>query len=46
VLRCPVQVYPSSALNSSLGAGAAQAHLRSKETLLGLLHARILDKVC
>lgn len=40
-----LQVFPSTNLNSSLGAGAAQAHLRSKDTLLGLLHARILDKV-
>jgi hypothetical protein len=46
MLCCGVlQVFPSSTLSSSLGAGAAQAHLRSKETLLGLLHARILDKV-
>lgn len=42
---CMLQVFPSSSLSSSLGAGAAQAHLRSKETLLGLLHSRILDKV-
>jgi len=45
VLCCVVQVFPKDALNSSLGGGAAQAHLRSKETLLALLHARILDKV-
>jgi hypothetical protein len=40
------QVYPASALSSSLGAGAQQAHLRSKEALLELLLARVLDKVC
>jgi hypothetical protein len=28
-----------------MGEGAVQAHLRSKETLLNLLHSRILDKV-
>lgn len=39
------QVFPTDALSSSLGSGAAQAHLRSKEALLALLHARILDKV-
>ena len=39
------QVFPTEALGSSLGAGAAQAHLRSKEALLSLLHTRVLDKV-
>eukprot|EP00879_Flechtneria_rotunda_P033161 GHRR01036702.1.p1 GENE.GHRR01036702.1~~GHRR01036702.1.p1 ORF type:complete len:403 (+),score=159.96 GHRR01036702.1:110-1318(+) len=39
-----VQVYPIQAMSSSLGAGAAQAHLRSKEALLRVLSKRIMDK--
>lgn len=40
-----VQVFGANSLSSALGAGAAQAHLRSKEALLELLHTRVLDKV-
>ncbi|WIA21063.1 hypothetical protein OEZ85_005385 [Tetradesmus obliquus] len=40
-----VQVFPTDALSSSLGEGAAAAHLRSKEALLALLHERVMDKV-
>ncbi len=40
-----LQVYPTDGINSSLGEGAAAAHLRSKEALLALLHSRMLDKV-
>lgn len=39
------QVFPTDALSSSLGEGAAAAHLRSKEALLALLHERVMDKV-
>lgn len=45
LLCAALQVFPSRDLNSSMGEGAVQAHLRSKETLLNLLHSRILDKV-
>jgi hypothetical protein len=38
-------VFPTDALSSSLGEGASQAHLRSKEALLALLHERVMDKV-
>jgi hypothetical protein len=41
----PCQVFPTDALSSSLGEGAAAAHLRSKEALLALLHERVMDKV-
>jgi hypothetical protein len=40
----PPQVYHPSALNGSTASGAAQAHLRSKQALLQLLQARVLDK--
>lgn len=36
------QVYPPSAVVGPLG--ASQAHMRSKEHLLSVLHARVLDK--
>jgi hypothetical protein len=39
------QVFRSDVLSSSMGEGAASAHLRSKEALLALLHDRMLDKV-
>jgi hypothetical protein len=42
---CLPQVFPTDALSSSLGEGAAAAHLRSKEALLALLHERVMDKV-
>eukprot|EP00775_Hariotina_reticulata_P007726 gene7726-7925_t len=39
-----MQVFRSDVLSSSMGDGAASAHLRSKEALLALLHDRMLDK--
>ena len=38
------RVYCPGAISAATAAGAARAHLRSKEHLLGLLRARVLDK--
>lgn len=37
-------VYHPSALNGATAAGAAAAHLRSKQALMEVLRARVLDK--
>ena len=39
-----VKVYGKTVINSSTAAGAAQAHVRSKENLLSLLTSRVVDK--
>lgn len=48
-LRAPAsfnrpQVYHPSALNGATASSAAAAHLRSKQALMELLQARVLDK--